>query len=658
MATELTPEEIDLLERSGKISRHYASMLRARAGGLEMLDRDSDPITGVPYVPYAPPPARNLMGIPASVEPPVSMPPPAPNMSREGDAPPVPSESALPLPAAGPPRPPLMSIVNQIDPRSPENRPLLKDALKDAGGSLLRRAVDPLGIHPVPGIAERVGRVAADKDVRDAAGNLFTMPNVDNAIDVGKAVAAANEKAGAPPKEKKQEGESDEVVDDVAPDTAPPPGFVQTANNLAATLAKYQAGLADAFDHTVGQGYEQLMHAYDEQGDALLRQANEQADAVEKANETVKQHRAAAMAEEKAWRERQIEKLNARLDYISAVSDQLANSKLDDTHWWSSKNFGQKLILAIGGIFASGAARKNLIGDIVNQDLAMQQEQYNRKKDNLSAQRTVFGHMMDLFKYESDAREKARLASEIAIKDYVKNQIDALALRHGGEDAKKRAAIEKHKINVELQKKRLELYEKLHPMPRMGSGSGVVGNVLGSDEQQRLFEVPSGQTFMALSKEDAEKFRTSFGAIASINASLDRAAEIKRQNPGKWAIPGTAANNELRAIQFDITATAKAAAGKGDNSDKDFAFRLASIGDITKPNPLGGSYLDQARAFGKGRERELVGHLQASGAVGVRTGYRRLPNGKTVRVFEYTGQHLRGAGQPQKPAPNAKKVEK
>lgn len=679
----LSAAQIDLLVSTGRISAETGNALKQQS--LQTLDRGDGSAGGAQAAPVDPnlmgqqfgpgltatpigqqaPMFPELMGQPSAAPAPAPQPAATVTPQQLPDAPKAPA----PAPPAIGARPPILPAGTLPAARSgltPENEAWVRQqgkAALDGANSLLQgvskatRVLNPLalGAGAIGDAAQpRIKAIGQDPNVKRNIAEAITTGDPNAAVNAVKSIGAANTNAATPAADVKAGGESDSVTDkQPMQDPAIQQALQQQAQQAAyqAAAAAYSKKLADwktrmqaNFDGYVGKAADGRMATYDARGKLLEDQGDETGKMIQMQG---------AVQFQQAQRDQEIEAkgrqdLENKLNEMDRISNELRNEKLDPNRWFSNKSTLQKIGLAIGGILASGAQRRNVLDKYIDQDLKLQLEQYNRQKDHLSTKRNLFSQYMELF----GDKQKALAASRLAMKQFAQSQIDAQAATHAGQLGKNNAELAKGEIDAELEKERYKLWMMLNPAPAApGMGAGGY-NSLGKDELERMFQTPDGRAWLAPTGKSGEDFREMFGGVQALSAALDRAESIKAQNPKSWFVPGTEANNALKAIQYDMNAEAKRAAGKGENSDKDFAFRMQSIGDISSPNllPGGGDHVTQARQFVAGRQRILSSQLNSSGSVGIVAGYGVNPKtGKTERIFQYKGTELRtgtGSGTP------------
>lgn len=140
--------------------------------------------------------------------------------------------------------------------------------------------------------------------------------------------------------------------------------------------------------------------------------------------------------------------LEARKNDINrAVNDFNNAPPLDRERWWKKKNTGQKILSTIGAFFMGmigGGAGIVAVTTAIDNDIKEQEEEYNRKKEKISAANNLYGSVKQ---YWDDKKTVSDVASIIALEDLKKDNENAMWRAQGN----KRLYERLYAFNVQLE---------------------------------------------------------------------------------------------------------------------------------------------------------------------------------------------------------------
>lgn len=263
---------------------------------------------------------------------------------------------------------------------------------------------------------------------------------------------------------------------------------------------------------------------------------------------------------------------------LEASTTELAQQKIDPMHYWADKSTGDKVMAGIGlflGAIGAGQtdgvnmAAKS-IQQSIDKDIEIQKANYEIKKDSVTAKSGLYSKMADRFKDTRAAED----ATRIAYLDNAKMNIEAIAARHGSAETKAKANMLVSHIE---QKKDLL---KASFMGQIAKSTPVdeTTNPETLDKDKRERFVPGYG--LALSKDDAEKMKTSVGNTVKAKSALSSLVLISN-TPGASTDPAMRARAESEATMLQGLLRTEVL-GPGTVNDSERAMLEGLIANPTK----------------------------------------------------------------------------
>lgn len=272
-------------------------------------------------------------------------------------------------------------------------------------------------------------------------------------------------------------------------------------------------------------------------------------------------------------------KLDEQFKLLDSEATKLGTLKVDPDRFWANKGSSEKVMAGIGlvlGAFGSGGNKGvKVITDAIDRDIDAQKADIQTAKDVYSAKSGLYAKMVDRFKDKRAAEEATRLA-------YLNNaelKIKEIEARYGGDEVKAKAQV----ALGEIQVKKDEARQRFAAAIKTSVGPDTAPEAMTPEQRDRF--VPGYG--LALTKEDAAKFKESVASAGSARRELGRLLEIAGM-PGKSLSPELRAEASTRAnmltglLKDDVV-------GPGTISDKDRELLREVAADPTKIASLDGA---------------------------------------------------------------------
>lgn len=331
-----------------------------------------------------------------------------------------------------------------------------------------------------------------------------------------------------------------------------------------------------------------------------------------------------AEAMERVQQRRQFELQQLRSDYDTTIRE-LGTAKIDDNRLWGNMStldkIGATALLMIGSVFGGADRSMKLLDDRIKADVEQQKFDYEKGLNVAKMQQNAYAQALEQYGSEDAAYHAVMAASQLA----VAQKVQALGANWKGAEAQNEADMLRSQLLAGAARSAAEGYKYLQPgygspkykmfvrgqeIPGLvdektaqgyaiqhgvvpaekvdqtlvegGVQSALVDRKAGADRAKnvadRSIALPNGETIVARNDKEQEKLQTLSTAVASAQALVNEAKQIRKGTA--WMVPGTKERARLETIQSELTLAFKDRGGLGALSGPDMDLAIGGTGNI------------------------------------------------------------------------------
>jgi hypothetical protein len=285
----------------------------------------------------------------------------------------------------------------------------------------------------------------------------------------------------------------------------------------------------------------------------------------------------------------------AHQKFLGLVDEYNKNKTTDPRGFYKKGGVGVGILAAIAqGLGQFGAAMTRspnaaaqIIQDAINADIRSQEQEIQNKREGVQLQ----GNVVNYFRQKGLDQEQRARAGRIAITDAAIAKLDELAAKTKNESFLARAGEIKANLlaakaqeaekNFIQEQGRAVTQRTRAPAQGMSVDDQVKLNGLKVDVPQvdpKTGKETGYRTYMARSKEDAEKIRQAFVVRNEIKSNLGRMSQLVQDH---WqSVPGTTGKKKVETVMNDLRTQFGVLRHLGALSDQDFVV-ASQLGDPT-----------------------------------------------------------------------------